>query len=350
MAGLWSVKPFVSLAGEDGNGFRQEVLVQKGCGTVSNIDDKGHTVNVELTEPKLQYPLHGWINKTERNSDELTAAYKVVKAHYESGEPMDFRIEQQRLRKNKRTKQPIDPKTPIYELLGADENGNNKSTEAARDNTVKLLVGVGDPDGKMEFIQALTNPAEDPSSQGDRPTSALGRPVAARSQSAPVDMSQVERQPWVDRNPDGNVNPGCYGVETEMDFVFWITKYIHEHDVELGERNINTLAKLLMSLADKLQHRIYKGRMKDTNRNIGSYTRARWIIKNVIENYEPITAEAMESKSSLKEWKDQVGKRSLAIWSNALDYYTKLVDANDGKEEKPKPTNDDEGNDEGPDF
>lgn len=332
MSDLWSSRPFVSHSGPDSDGVRQEVLVTKGCGNVTEISDGEHSVNVTIEIPSLQYPVHGWINKTERNSDKLTPAFKIIQDAQSSGNPIEFRIESQRRKKNKRTKDDIDPKTPIYTLMGADKDGHNKSMEMSNANTKKLLVGVGVPGGKMEFSQALTNPNEDPAGPGGGPTSALNNPAiqsapATSYAPAPVSGGYIERQPWIDRNPNGDVNPGCYGVETELDFIFWISKTAKENGVEFDMKHTTILAKLLTKIADDLQLKIYNGEMEDVNRNIGSYTRARWLIKNVIENYLPISNNLLKSKADLTNWAERVKSRSLLLWRESLSDYEELIES-----------------------
>lgn len=355
MSNLWCAAPFVSHAGPDSDGVRQEVLVTKGCGNVTEISDGEHSVNVTIEVPSLQFPVHGWINKTERNSDKLTPAFKIIQDAQSSGNPIDFRIESQRLKKNKRTKEKIDSSTPIYELMGADKNGHHKSMEKTRDNTKKLLVAVGFPGGKMEFSQALTNPNEDPAGPGGGPTSALDNPIAQPAQAmpsqpyAPASGGYVERQPWIDRNPNGDVNPGCYGVETELDFIFWISKTARENDVEFDMKHTKILAKLLTKMADDLQLKIYGGKMKNANRNIGSYTRARWLIKNVIENYLPIDSKILKGKDFLTDWANKVKTRAFELWKESLSDYEALIgsesDDHEDETNEMEEHNDDDGED-----
>ena len=175
---MYSARPFVGLAGPDNEGFRQEVLVKKGVGQVVCIENRGKTAQVEIQIPGLEYNIKGWINTD-------TDAFRIAEEQYENGNaPIQWRLEQQRKAKNDKG-DPIPKETPIYELLGKDENGHGGRMDLAKNNSRKLLVGVGKPDGEMFFSQELTDPAEDPQYGAGRPSSARVNKTA----SAPTPAS-----------------------------------------------------------------------------------------------------------------------------------------------------------------
>lgn len=118
----------------DGDGT--EVYVTTARGKVTGIEEKTSSVNIKIEAEYLQYPLGGWINQSEE-------ALKIVREAYASGKEVEVRIEAQR-------KPSIDKSIPIQEI----RDGKNAKTEI-----IKKLVAV---DGVFTS-EALTNPAEDPS-------------------------------------------------------------------------------------------------------------------------------------------------------------------------------------------
>lgn len=330
MSNLYFARPFVSHAGPNGHGFRAEVLVTKGVAQVTNIKDKGNTAQVELTVPERDHPVSGWINTD-------TDAFRLAKKALEAGQkPVAFRIETQRRAKNKKTNEPIDPETPIYELMGGDSDGKGKNMATTNANTRKLLVAVGKPGQEMFYSQDLTNPAEDPNYGGNRPTSARDMPAAAVRPSAgngafPAGTHQahagsfVEVQQWFGQNPSGEINPGSYGVETEIDFYFWALELSAKRGLGINEQRARILANALAGIAGRLQVEVYNGRLDTPDRNIGSYTRVRQIIKKTIEDDPDLDASSFKDQKSLSKFLDDVSVKSLAIWRWAIEAYAKSL-------------------------
>jgi hypothetical protein len=331
---LYSARPFVSHAGPDGNGFREEVLVTKGRGTVVGISkENASSVQVEINVPTLKYGnLNGWLNKYIHYDDAKSADEQEINPEYQlaldainDGFPVDFRIEHQRRKKTKRDKDPIDPKTPIYELMGADENGSNKQMNLVGDTTVKLLVGLGRPGEHMLFTQDTTDPAEDPDNSG--PTSARLSGHAERATPQRHSNGFNEVQPWVGQNPSGEVNPGSYAVDASIDFFFWLKDYALTHNVDgLEGKRVRILAIHLVRLADDLQLAIYNDRLDAPDRNIGSYREVRSIIKKTIDCLCPLTNDDVASKDAIKTWIQRVYDLSLDVWKWAVEDYAESID------------------------
>lgn len=328
MADLYFARPFVSLAGPDSNGYRAEVLVSKGVAQVTKIQERGDTAQVELTCPERNFPISGWINTD-------TDAFKLAKKALEAGnKPVAFRIETQRRLKNKNTGEPIKPETPIYELMGADSEGHNKNMATTNANTRKLLVAVGKPNQEMFFSQDLTNPDEDPNKYAGRPTSARNMPATqptAGNGAFPAGTHQahsggfVEVQQWFGQNPTGEINPGSYGVETELDFYFWALELNEKKSLGLNETRAKILANALAAIAENLQVSVYNGRLDKADRNIGSYTRVRWILKKAIETDPNLSAADFKSQKTTNDYLSALSVRALELWRWGIENYAKSL-------------------------
>ena len=332
MTDFYSTRPFISHAGADSNGVRAEVLVTKGVGVVTNfINETDRTAQVEISVPGvLTKPLKGWLNKTEEDGKTPNPPYEFARKAMQSGEPISFRIENQRRRHMKSDKsQIIDPKTPIFELMGADADGKNKNPHLVDGTTVRLLVGVGDAEGgSMLFSQRLTSPAEDPSFGG--PTAApLDPPVGESRPTAQGHGGGFhEVQPWFAINPTGEVNPGSYAVDALIDYLFWTQKYAEDNDLsELNTRRVKILAANLAALTDRLQIDVYNGRLDAADRSIGSYREARAIIKGVATWTLPLKNVDMTSGDGVKNWINDVYETAIKIWKWSIEEYAATVGA-----------------------
>lgn len=327
MADLYFARPFVSHAGPDGNGYRAEVLVTKGVAQVTDIKEHGDTAQVTLTCPERNFPISGWINTD-------TEAFRLAKKALEAGsKPVAFRIETQRRLKNKNTGAEIKPETPIYELMGGDSEGHNKNMATTNANTRKLLVAVGKPNQEMFYSQDLTNPAEDPNSYANRSTSArsMKTPPTAGNGAFPAGTHQahaggfVEVQQWFGQNPTGEVNPGSYGVETELDFYFWALELNAKKALGLNETRARILANALAGIAEKLQVSVYDGRLDNADRNIGSFTRVRWILKKAMEVDPNLSAENFKTQKTTNDYLSGLSVHALELWRWAIENYAKSL-------------------------
>jgi hypothetical protein len=335
MADLYSARPFISHAGPNGDGVREEVLVTKGCGLITGIlkqTDESASVGVHV--PTLQSDLSGWINKIDKKTGKPTEAFEVIQEAIKTGDPVYYRIEHQRrpytyVHGQKGKGEPIDPKTPIYELMGADKDGKNKQMNLVGQTTKKLLVAVGFDEDDLKYSQALTDPREDPGGNSG-PTSAIGNPSigndTARGTKSPGSYTEV--QPWFGLNPNGAVNPGSYAVDALIDYYFWVRSYAGEHGMtDLDNKRMKILASNLVILTDNLQIDVYRGGLEAPDRNIGSYREARDIVKKVATIVKPLSDVDVSSIESIKTWIDDVHKVSLEIWQWAIEDYARAVNA-----------------------
>lgn len=343
MTELYSVRPFVSHAGPDGNGVRAEVLVTKGIGTVVGIG-KEYTssaqININVPTLKLNDGIiAGWLNKYENYDDSKSVDEQTINPEYqlaldaiESGEPMEFRIEHQRRKKSKSDQSVISPETPIYELMGASPDGKGKQMNMVGDNTRKLLVGLGRPGEPMLFTQELTDPAEDPSSGGPVSARTSHGTTVPSTATAPTPQRHAngfnEVQPWVSQNPSGEINPGSYAVDAPIDFYFWLREYAEKYGVDgLNDKRYKILASHLVRLADDLQLSVYNDRLDEPDRNIGSYREAKTLIRKTVDTVIPLTTDDVSSQKSIQAWVDRVYDQSLSIWRWSIEDYASTIDA-----------------------
>lgn len=306
---LYSARPFIAYAGPDPNGYRQEVLVNKGVGNVVGIDDRGKTAQIEIDVPQLEHHLKGWINTD-------TDAFRTAQEQFNNGQlPVAFRIEHQRRKANTKTKAPIPVETPIYELMGADKDGNNKDMQVTNANTRKLMVAIGLPDGELHFSQELTDPAEDPqfgqtqaTSARVNKTSTVNNPNTVNTNNSNVIMTagpsnEFEATPSTALNPDGNANPGSYSVNAPIDLYFWLIELEADGVVPaLPDARRRILAKSLLGGAAIIQSRLYDDELPIVDREVGSFKTIINTMKKVIKDIHPFTEEDISSKEAMKGW------------------------------------------------
>ena len=309
---MYSARPFVGLAGPDNEGFRQEVLVKKGVGQVVGIENRGKTAQVEIQIPGLEYTIKGWINTD-------TDAFRIAEEQYENGNaPIQWRLEQQRKAKNDKG-DPIPKETPIYELLGKDENGHGGRMDLAKNNSRKLLVGVGKPDGEMFFSQELTDPAEDPQYGAGRPSSArvnktASAPTTPASTSGPAGPSNSVEIAHTAINPDGYVNPGSYSVQAPIDIYFWLKgKEADNTTPELGEKRTQILSSALIAAASEIQKDLYEGESEAVDREVSSFKLIIDTMKKVVDSSIPLTNDDIASHQTVQAWVNEVANQTESI-------------------------------------
>lgn len=350
-------RPFISHEAPDNEGFRPEVYVTKGTGIVKSItpykgnNDEIKTAQIAFEPGNLKYgdgTVSGWINMDE-------PAYEFAAKALETGEEVAYRIENQRRKKDKRTGEPISPKTSMYELMGADENGNNKDMGLTGRTTKKKCVGVGPVDGDLIATgEILTNPKEDPGPSGSR--SAFGMDI---SELAPSNVSAVphevthsgnlykEPNPWTSTRSDGSLNAGSYDVQIYYEFYFFLLEELKKNDVPVfmlaseragevepagafKENNLRVIVRQLLRAADYMQAVAYKTDEDAGNRppmrGIGSHARAREILMKTIEDFYPLT-ENFNSSEDVKKWLNSVKERAQEIYQWSIDEASTFLNA-----------------------
>lgn len=305
--GLWSVAPFVSYDGGDGKGGAPaEVSVSKGVAIVKEIDNRGRSANVHLSIPgKLKRDITGWINTDD-------PAFAIAEQHYKTGDPVAFRQESQR-------KKDVDRSIPISEL--------RKNQDIARDNTIKLFVGFGEPDGEIVLSgQHMTSPLQDPGSNSsisaDSATAASRPTQQSRQNYAPANG---EARPWIGKNNDGKINPGSYGVAYAPTMYFFLLDNFPEAD----DATLRSTASELLRIADVLQVKMYRNlgsSISMPNRLENSHLVARKLIQSIIEHMSAmglhvIDAQGLSDSAQRSVWKKDIAKSALSLWEWSVSDY-----------------------------
>ena len=135
----------------------------------------------------------------------------------------------------------------------------------------------------------------------------------------------VEVQQWFGQNPTGEVNPGSYGVETELDFYFWALELNEKKALGLNETRARILANALAGIAEKLQVSVYDGRLDNADRNIGSFTRVRWILKKAMEVDPNLSAENFKTQKTTNDYLSGLSVHALELWRWAIENYAKSL-------------------------
>lgn len=312
MADTFMRTPFVSRDQPDADGVRAEVMVQTGVAMVASVDSNGKNAKVELMADNQKYTVKTWMTPGNKAFDILDDAYK-------NNKPINVRVEQRRLKRNRDTKEPILRSTPIRELL-VDPTTHKQTNDLARRNAVKTLVGVAPVDGDMEFTgEEVTLPSEDPQ-EGSRAGVMSSNPVTS-TPPAGYHSDGYEAQPWKGTNNDGTVNAGAYGVGAAAGFYFLAL----EQNAKIGDALAKTLASKLMVVCDYMQKKVYDGRQEYAERNAASHLRAREVVTEVIKSRLQVTDEVLGSSESLGEWLKKVLAASEEIYQWAYEDYGKSI-------------------------
>lgn len=302
----WSARPFVSHSGPDEKGYRQEVLVTKGVGTIKKIEDEGTTAKVTITVEGMKHPFGGWINTD-------TDAFRIAKQQYENNAPIAFRVEHQRRLKNTKTNVEIPKETPINELMGADENGRNPDMQLTGQNTKKLLVGLGIPNGEMFFSQELTDPNEDPQFGGNKPSSARVNKTPAQPQAVQTDSvipNGVETA-YAALTPQGNVNIGSYGVRAPIELYFWLSGKEEDGSApQLNQNKMRMLSQAMLSASGEIQLDLYYGELSAVDRQAASFKTIVDTMKSVVEHITPLTDEDTSSAENIQKWMEKIKEQT----------------------------------------
>lgn len=357
------MKRFISHAAPLDDGFRPEVWVETGEGTVTEIEPSsaGKSVQVFITaaEPGLKKPITGWLAADDPIMD-LVADAK------ETGAQIAWRVEWTR-------KRDIDPRTPIIELRGMKDANSDADMKACAENGVRKFVGINGNRSR----EALTHPAEDPTtdvaavtdemveqmkgspksataavgmsaadalkalgaaaSKTDLPYTVLV-PLAAAALAAGADAREVsnllhrglpfpgsdddrrrlgaiaEPAPTWPCKASGERSLGSYEVQAAVGAVTWADTYTRAH---LPERDpapfVAPVAALLLGLADAVQVAVYGGGRP--NRMASSHARARGVVIHVIEAQAQSLFGVGDAR---QEWVDAVLEQATGLMTTAI--------------------------------
>lgn len=305
---------FVSLDFVEGDPVeRAEVFIVEGKGNVKEVveSDSGKAKQVVIDAGKEHNgkPMYskGWASF---DSEVIKKAEEAL----EKGESVDFRLETVR---NKG----IDRSEPIAKLKKGMENARkNVMHSAAR---IKL----SSEDSWTEGIMR-TNPKEDKNRTGrsalDLTDDELSSSGSNSTSSKPV-YSGLEPQPWNTKNAKGDINPGSTAVSVPLTLYNFVSEWSKKHEeVELSEKQKMVVTKALLSTSNRLQLSIYEGELESPDLSLGSHTRARSLVFNVIETFFPITEEVVSNSENLKNWVNEIHDKSLGMWKWSISEIEKI--------------------------
>lgn len=313
----FSAAPFISYDGPDETGLRAEVRVVLGYGNVIDIEESGNgnSKNIIFKVENTKYKLNGWAPSEEE------AIIKIAEDALENREPIHFRIETKRQNK-------VDRSLPMSVIAPP------RDSEKARENTFKSLAALKREDDEEWTIssKALTRLDEDPKSGAansayshsleDLQAAKQNNSKDARGGNASTGAKtggfhSVESTPWFSRNNDGSINFGSTAVGIPMTVYVFITNYAKENNITISEKHTALLTKAIINSANKIQVEMYEDeekRIEEPDLSLGSHTRARSAIFDVIKLFIPITEEIFENKEALAEWKKSVEDKALGMW------------------------------------
>lgn len=318
----YSSAPFISHDGPDESGLRAEVRVVLGYGNVIDIEDSsnGNSKNIIFKVSNTKFKLNGWIPTDEEN------LIKMAEKAMEDREPIHFRIETKRQKK-------VDRALPMSVIAPP------KDSEAARENTFKSLAAFKFEDDEAWTIstKALTRLDEDP--QTGEANSAYGHSLEdlqaakqnnskdarggnASSGAKSGGFHSVESTPWFSRNHDNSINIGSTAVAIPMSVYVFVNNYAKENNLELNQKQIVLIVKAIIGSANRIQVQAYEdkdNRIEEPDLSLGSHTRARSLIFDVIKLFIPLTEEVVSSKETLVKWREEVETKALAMWSWSVD-------------------------------
>lgn len=326
-----AIPPFVA---HDGAGT--EVWVQCGKGVVENITYKGNksVADISIQVKGFNYPVHGWVQVNDTNDESKKSdIFALAQKAFDTNEPVEYRIESQR-------KKNVSTSIPIQEL--------RDTTEKARENTVPIMASLkfSNSEEPVVFsVEAVTDPADDPVYTPSGRVSAIEtnrrkaetaqqnpQPVREPQQApprgaynnVPGSMSAMEGKPWERLNADGTLNVGSYSVLASGRTEHVVRKELVKAGIpQLSEGGVpnpeftqlvNAYTIIALNIMDKIQHFVTK---KQPNRLSNSYTRARELVVDTLENVAPISSvEGSESTMTRAEWYKVVGKVSMERFVN----------------------------------
>lgn len=306
MADFYSAAPFVSHDGPDSDNIRAEVKVVKGFGIPKSIDpsDKGKAVKVVFPVDNTKWPSAGWA-PADGN------VMEVVQEAHDADEPLHFRIETIR-------KKGVDRSDSIMELT--------KGSDAARENAFKSLAAVKrETDDEWTISnRAMTRLDEDPTPEGG--SSAYDHPIENLKPKSKPKGGGRESAPYELYNRDGSLNLGSFAVGVPAGMFSYAAELNNTNDLGFNEKQLRTIAKTLLALANKLQVAVHDGALESPDLNAASHTRARAILFETVRTLTPITSETLESGESLNKWAAEAAQKALALWRWSIAEVERIVE------------------------
>lgn len=309
----YSRRPFVSFDKIDEKGVRAEVRVSLGYAVVEKIEPsgKGKSAKISFKAENNPHLVGGWAPVDD-------PVMEIVNDAFESKEPIHFRIEQRR-------KNDVDRTKTMDELAPA---GDMKLSHA---NTFRALVAVKRENDENWVMSPhiYTRFEEDPVDTNH--TSAYDVDLESFTGGKTNNVSTqnnfstkgFESAPYVSRNPSGDVNAGSIAVSVPLNMYSFVLDFEREHNIEgLTDGQRATLAKVMLIAANELQIGVYsdtENPLEKPDLSLGSHTRARAIVFEVIRTFYPLTTNVAENKESLLEWKNNIVTKGLAMWKWSIN-------------------------------
>lgn len=265
-----------------------EVRVETGTGLIEELKHKPGGRNAQLiikaTHADLRDPVTGWVDTTD--SAVWPIAQEGAAEHFE----VEYRIEVKR-------KPSADKSTPIADLAKRD---------------------------KVRDVAALARKGE--LSQLDQQPPPASQPAPLEEEAAPAEPDHPEPtppprrprveegKPWDLYNTDRSLNLGSYSYQATAETVEFAHRLIVEHEAsildagELSLRKVETLAKSLLDVADKVQAATRADGHVDRMDN--SHRRARYAVRSALALHPvPWGADA----DTRKAWADRLAEHATGI-------------------------------------
>lgn len=297
---------------------RAEVFVVVGRGRVHEVKESGSGKSKQIViDAEKEWNNHPIYSKGWAPAD--SEVVKKAEEALENGSIVDFRVETVR---NKG----VDRSLEIGPL--------KKGMENARENVMHSLAQIKLEDEEKWTEGILrTNPKEDTRKTGrtaaDLSDDELGGGSSSSNNNGGGNTTysnSVEPPAWVATLKDGSVNPGSYHVAALSNVYGFVADWNREHeDVEISVETMRRVAKALLSVANKLQIRVFEGQIEAPELDKQSHTRARAIVFETIKNQYPLTNEIANDNVELKAWLKNLYSAALEQWQWSIENVNDLV-------------------------
>lgn len=279
---------------------RAEVFVVMGRGRVDELipSDSGKSQQIVIDTGKI------FKNKPLKSKGWAPVDSSILKKAQEALDNdtlVDFRIETVR---NKN----VDRSIPIETLKTGMEN--------ARENVIHSVARIKLVN-EEEWTNGImrTNPKEDVRKTGRSALDLSDDEISAEKSSSTSNnsySSMFEPPAWVTRNKNGEVHPGATAVSVPLTFYSFISKW--ERDKNITVKQKFAVTEALVKASNELQMGIYSNFEEPLTKpdlSLGSHTRARALVFDVIETFYPVTEDI---SSNLDEWVNNIVEKGLKMW------------------------------------
>lgn len=319
-------------------GVRAEVEVQKGVGYVTDIEEKGKACKVTVkSNLNARGSSNGWV----MSSDPVLEIARQAKAN---GGLINYRFETSRRKTNLDTDRPIPRTTPINELTGRDKSGK-PSMDLVRQNCQKTFAGASFIGEELQLTgNAVTSPLEDSYFTGGNSMAEMtaeeianmhAQSQTAQANSQPVAFSGhagFEPAPYRTLRSNGQVNMGSIAVGVPVSVFGFLADYNRDHEAGLSTADLKALTVEILNIANRLQLNAYKGELTEPDLSLGSHSRARHIIFEVIRTFEDKAGVSKATMADTAKWGESVFNIASKMWDWSLEVATPYLGLTEGEE------------------